>query len=531
MHWMGDNVSGVAAGRRLRTNLSKVPSSMRFPRASGVLLHVTSLPGPYGCGDLGEAARHFVDWLVAGGQSLWQVLPLGCIGLGNSPYMSSSAFAGNLLLIDLAELQQRGWLQPHDLEQAPDNSRAVDYETVIPWRMRRLALAADRFALLATPAEQADLEQFCQVQQAWLDDFALFMVLAEAAAGQDWCDWPQMLARRDPAALAQAAIRHAPRVAFWKFCQWCFFRQWNRLKAYASDRGVRMIGDLPIFIAQQSADVWAHTELFQLDAHGRPTVVAGVPPDSFSATGQRWGNPLYRWPSHAQDGYRWWVERFRHTCAMVDIVRVDHFRGFESCWEIAADEPTAERGRWVQAPGDALFAAATQALGHLPIIAEDLGLITPEVEHLRRQHQFPGMRVLQFAWGPEAVGEPRFLPHNHQPDSVVYGGTHDNDTTLGWWQSAPEEIRHQLREYLACDGMDVGWDLIRTACASVADMAVHTMQDVLRLSGEHRMNRPGVGTGNWSWRFSWDQVRPGDAQRLRRMAELYGRLPASVEYK
>ena len=499
---------------------------MRFPRSSGVLLHPTSLPGPHGAGDFGAPAYHFVDWLAKGAQALWQILPLGGIGPGNSPYMSSSAFAGNVLLIDLGELQQRGWLDAADLEPVDGlHHGAVNFAAVVPYRMGRLARAARRFAASTSVADHAELDAFCTAQASWLTDYALFMTLAEQFPGRDWCDWDAALATREPSALKRVSQLHAERIAFWKFCQWCFFRQWLKLKAYANERKVRIVGDAPIFIAHQSAEAWARPELFELDTKGRPTVIAGVPPDIFSSTGQRWGNPLYRWSAHAKEGYAWWVERIRRTFELVDIVRIDHFRGFAGYWEIPASEPTAEKGRWVPGPGAALFGAIAEALGRLPIIAEDLGVITPDVEALRKQFDFPGMRILQFAWGTDGSAEPRFQPHNHEADTVVYTGTHDNDTTQGWWSSAPEHVRHHVREYLATDAHAVHWDLIRAACASVAEIAVHPMQDVLGLPGSDRMNFPGKPEGNWSWRFAWDQVPADTATRLRRMSELYGRLP------
>ena len=497
---------------------------MRFPRSSGVLLHITSLPGPHGSGDFGSAAYHFVDWLQVAGQSIWQILPLTGAGPGNSPYMSSSAFAGNVLLIDLTELQQRGWLTEAEAA-APDvaNPRKVDFGQMHPFRISRLKLAAERFRQAANPEEAVDYNRFCQQHADWLDDYALFMTLAEASDWRDWCDWDAALAQREAHAMAQAHEANAQRVAFWKFCQWCFFRQWLRLKAYANTKGIKIIGDVPIFLAHQSAEVWCRPELFELDDHGRPTVIAGVPPDVFSDTGQRWGNPLYRWPAHAAEHFEWWIQRVRRCFELVDLVRIDHFRGFEAYWEVQASEATAIHGRWVKAPGDALFCAIAATLGPLPIIAEDLGVITPEVDNLRRKHGFPGMRILQFAWGD--TGEPRFLPHRHEPDTVVYTGSHDNNTTLGWWDSAPETIKHHLRDYLASDGCDVGWDLIRAACASVGDLAIYPMQDILRLHGEHRMNLPGSCQNNWSWRFDWGQVDGSHAARLRHMCELYDRLP------
>ena len=497
---------------------------MRFPRAAGVLLHPTSLPGPHGSGDLGLSSRHFVEWLVVGGQRLWQMLPLGDIGPGNSPYMSPSAFAGNVLLVDLDELRVRGWLDEADLADAPAASEPrIAFAAVTPWRMERLARAARRFQEQASAAERADFEAFQARHAAWLTDYALFRALDEHFDGRLWCDWDAPLARRDAAALAAARQAHAPRIAFWAFCQWCFFRQWLALRAYANERGVRIIGDVPIFVAYQSAETWAHPELFELDADGRQTVVAGVPPDLFSATGQHWGNPLYRWPAHAADGYAWWIQRIRHTFELVDIARIDHFRGFAAYWEIPGGETTAINGRWVPGPADALFDAVTRELGDLPIIAEDLGVITPDVDALRRRLGLPGMCVLQFAFGQGDGGQNRYLPHNHEALSVCLTGSHDNDTSAGWWSQQPETVRDQLREYFSVDGLDVAGTLVRAAFASVADTAVVPMQDVLRLGGEHRMNLPGTATGNWSWRFSWSQVGPWPADALRRMVDLYGR--------
>lgn len=501
---------------------------MRLPRGAGVVLHPTSLPGPHGSGDLGASAYHFVDWLATGGQSLWQMLPLGPIGLGHSPYMSSSAFAGNVLLVDLHELAARGWLA-HDAlaPEAGFDSGRVPFERVIAFRMARLAQAADGFSQQADAADREALAAFVASHDDWLPDFALFMALAEAHAGQDWCDWPAPLARREPAALAAARAQHAPRIAFWQFAQWRFFRQWAGLRRYANERGVRIVGDMPIFVALQSAEVWAHPELFELGPDGRPTAVAGVPPDFFAEQGQRWGNPLYRWAAHAAEGYAWWIDRVRRTFELVDVVRIDHFRGFAGYWAIPASEPTAMKGAWQPGPGAALFDAIGAALGRdLPIIAEDLGVITPDVEALRRQFGFPGMRILQFAWGGVAAGgEPRFLPHNFEHDTVVYSGSHDNDTTRGWWAAQPEFIRHHVREYLASDGLSPHWDFIRTACASVADLALYPLQDVMGLGSEHRMNIPGTPRGNWGWRFDWPMMPPEAAARLRRLAELYDRLP------
>ena len=495
---------------------------MRFDRACGVLLHPTCLPGPHGSGDFGSAAYHFIDWLVAAGQKLWQILPLGGIGPGNSPYMSSSAFAGNVLLIDLAELQARGWLEAAELEPDPGfEDGRVNFAAVVPWRMERLRRAAARFAAAHGDADDAAYTAFCERHAGWLSDYALFMALADHHPGQLWCDWDSGLARREPDALRAASQAHAERIAFHTFCQWRFFEQWLLLKAYANERGIQIVGDAPIFIAYQSAEVWARQPLFELDAKGHAKVVAGVPPDYFSATGQRWGNPLYRWPAHADEDYAWWTERIRRTFELVDIVRIDHFRGFAHYWEIAASEPTAIDGRWRAGPGSALFKAIAKALGPLPIVAEDLGLITPDVTALRKRFAFPGMRILHFAFGDDHRNA--YLPHHHEPDSVVYTGTHDNDTTLGWWAAASAHEREHALAYLGSDGREIHWDLIRAACASVADTAIIPLQDVLGLDGEHRMNLPGRGEGYWEWRFEWAQVQAEHASRLAALCALYGR--------
>jgi 4-alpha-glucanotransferase len=509
---------------------------MKLSRSSGILLHPTSLPGPHGSGDFGASAYHFVDWLVKAGQKLWQILPLGGIGPGNSPYMSSSAFAGNLLLIDLNELVERGWLDANDV--IPDSVTAAEFadkrlnfSAVVPWRMARLQRAALRFTSTATTQEIVDLAQFEASQSDWLPDYALFMTLNEALKDvngwQDWCDWPVALAQHKAEALQTACEQYAPQIAFWTFCQWCFFRQWHKLKAYANKNGIKIVGDAPIFIAYQSAEVWARQDLFELDSHGKAQVVAGVPPDFFSATGQRWGNPLYRWSAHKADGFAWWLQRIRRTFELVDMVRIDHFRGFEDYWEIPADEPTAINGSWKAGPGAALFEAIHAQLGDLPIIAEDLGIITPAVNALRCQFNLPGMRILHFAFGGDTFDNGNaYLPHNYEANTAVYTGTHDNNTTQGWWQEASNSERQHVRAYLrlrAEDEPTIHWQLIAAACASVADTAIHPLQDVLGLGGDCRMNLPGVGEGYWEWRFSWSQVQPQHAHQLADLCQRYRR--------
>lgn len=501
---------------------------MTLERASGVLLHPTSLPGPHGCGDFGPSAYHFVDWLATAGQTLWQLLPLGGLGLGNSPYMSSSAFAGNPLLIDLADLQRRGWLREADLvPDAAFGDARVDYASVAPWRMERLQRAAKSFLKSGSTADRLDFSNFCLHQTDWLDDYALFMVLDQVHGGGDWSEWPEPIAQRNPLALGQARREHAADIDFWKFCQWCFFTQWKRLRGHAHQRGIKIVGDAPIFVAHQSADVWSNQKLFELDAQGKSTVVAGVPPDFFSETGQRWGNPLYRWGAHAAEGYSWWIKRVRSVFSMVDIVRIDHFRGFAGYWEIPVAAETAVEGRWMPGPGKALGDAIRGALGRLPIIAEDLGVITPDVEALRLAYELPGMRILQFAFGEGRADDNTntFLPHNYEANTVVYTGTHDNNTTCGWWDEISPAMRQHVCSYLGLDddGDEIHWELIRAACASVANTAIYPMQDVLGLGEAHRMNVPGQSEGNWEWRFTWAQVGPRPAERLKELCRLYRR--------
>ena len=499
-------------------------NSWMAQRAAGVVLHPTSLPGPHGAGDLGPNAYYFVDWLHTAGQSYWQTLPLGPVGSGYSPYMGSSAFAGNPLLVAFEPLVQRGWLDAQNLHAHWDDAR-IDYPALVPWRMQKLRQAHAGFEQHASASERAQWSSWAQTQQAWLDDYCLFMALDQVHCPLQWPQWPQPLARRDPKALAAARVQHATEIAFWRFVQWQFELQWQSLKTYAHGKGVRLIGDLPIFVAHHSADCWARPDLYELDASGQPRVVAGVPPDFFSATGQRWGNPLYNWAAMARDGYRWWIERMRRQLHLADVVRIDHFRGFSDYWEIPAEEPTAIKGRWLPGPGDALFNALTQALGRLPIIAEDLGILTPEVTSLRLRTGFPGMRVLEFAFSEDARN--LFLPHNFEPNTVVYTGTHDNDTVVGWWASCTAHERAFASDYLGTDGHEVHWVMLRAASTSVARLALCQFQDVLGLDGYHRMNIPGT-TGCWSWRFKWDWVGPQPAERLARLTVASGRAASST---
>lgn len=503
---------------------------MRFPRSSGILLHPTSLPGPWGIGDLGPAAYSFVDFLHAAGQSLWQILPLGPTGYGDSPYQCFSAFAGNPLLISLDALIQKGLLGYDEVVSAAAERHlsldTVHYGEVMEFKLPLLWRAYERMQEGAIPEVGEAFQTFKHDHAAWLDDYALFMALKDAHGGQPWNSWEPALRQRDPDALAQARQAHARAIDWQQFLQFLFFRHWARLKAYANEHGIKIIGDAPIFVAFDSADVWAHQQRFFLDAHGNPSVVAGVPPDYFSPTGQRWGNPLYRWSTMASDGYAWWVARLRASFSQVDILRLDHFRGFAAYWEVPATEETAMNGRWVKGPGADLFAHLERALGHLPIIAEDLGLITPDVHALRDQFDFPGMKVLQFAFGEP---ENPYLPHYHVPNCVVYTGTHDNNTSVGWFQDLSEPEREQVRAYLGRDGADIAWDLIRLALMSVADLAIVPFQDVLRLGADARMNTPGHLGQNWAWRFRSEALNEGLAGGLRFLTAIYDRLPAALK--
>jgi 4-alpha-glucanotransferase len=495
---------------------------MLTDRASGILLHPTSLPGAFGSGDFGRDAYQFVDWLASAGQTYWQVLPLGEIGPGNSPYMSSSAFAGGIHFIDLAELSSHGWLSAENLTPHPDFLPGrVDFAVSKPFRMERLRRAARNFFASGHDNMHRAYTEFCIAEHEWLEDYALFMAIAERESGREWCHWPTELVHREPQALRLMEISCAEDIGFWKFCQWSFDRQWSALRLYANERGVRIIGDVPIFVAYQSADVWSHQELFELDMNGRPLVVAGVPPDYFSVTGQLWGNPLYRWDVHEKNGYAWWIARLRHALQQADLVRIDHFRGFAAYWEVPADASNAIAGKWEPGPGENLFNAFEKAFPHLPIIAEDLGLITPDVLELRDKFKLPGMRVLQFAFGD---GEDNhFLPHHYVENTVAYTGTHDNDTTLGWWNDAPHHVKAFAQRYLDSDGLEIQWDMMRALSGSVASIVIFPMQDVLGLSSEHRMNFPGQPTGNWEWLFSWDQIHPEHTQSLADITLEYGR--------
>jgi 4-alpha-glucanotransferase len=486
---------------------------MQFPRAAGILLHPTSLPGPGGIGDFGPEAHRFAQWLADANMKIWQVLPLGPTGYGDSPYQCFSAFAGNPLLVHVP-----GW-------QGPFPADHVDFGAVIPAKQAALAAWLD-----TVPFDEA-VRQFVAEQAHWLPDYALFMALKQAHGGAAWTAWDAGAAQRDPAALLEWRHTLSADIERLYKQQYVFFGQFRALRQACAQRGIRLMGDVPIYVAHDSADVWANPAQFQLHADGTRKVQAGVPPDYFSETGQLWGNPLYDWERMHTDGYAWWIARMRAALEQFDLVRLDHFRGFEAYWEVAGDAPTAVHGRWVKGPGAALFEALTAALGPLPIVAENLGLITPEVEALREQFGYPGMAILQFAFDGQ---DSNFIPHRYVRDLVVYTGTHDNDTTMGWWQStgagdstrAADDVAREkafAKRYLGTDGQEMHWVLIRAALASVANTVLIPLQDVLGLGSEARMNLPGRQSGNWGFRFTWDQLTAPLTARLHELTTTYER--------
>ncbi len=500
-------------------------------RSSGILLHPTSLPGRFGIGDLGPAAHAFVDFLAAAGQGVWQVLPLVPTGYGDSPYQGLGAMAGNPLLISPELLLHEGLLSDTELGAPPPGGERIDYGAVIAWKTGLLRLVAERFDARASQARRRELAGFRDAH-AWLDDYCLFAALKHAHGGVAWSRWDPALAAREPAALARARRELAGELRAHALAQFLFVDQWAELRRRCASAGIRLVGDLPIYPSLDSVEVWVRRELFELDERGAPTVVAGVPPDYFSATGQLWGNPVYRWDQRASECYAFFAERARAALGQVDLVRLDHFRGFEAFWAIPADAPTAASGDWRRGPGEPLFAALRASLGGLPFIAENLGVITPEVEALRRGLGLPGMAVLQFAFGTDPQAR-TFQPHRYHPDLVAYTGTHDNDTTLGWWSSeggdstrSADDVRREkafARRYLGSDGAEMNWVLIRALLASVADMVVVPLQDVLGLGSEARMNRPATASGNWRWRFRDGALGPALADRLAELAALYER--------
>lgn len=509
---------------------------MPFPRLAGVILHPTSLPGGHGVGDLGRAARDFADFLHKSAVGIWQVLPLGPTGAADSPYQTTSSYAGNPLLISLDNLVELELLDPRDLRGAPGNSLYADFDAARAFKEKALRKALDRFQDARGSAALArEFEGFCLLHEDWLDDFALFMAAKDFYKGKPWYEWPDAALRRhSPEGVAKYNKLLSHEVRYHKFCQFLFFRQWLDLKRYLADRGVKFMGDVPIYCAHDSADVWGEPRFFMLDADGNAEYQAGVPPDYFSATGQLWGNPLYDWKAVADDGYMWWVRRVKATLAMVDMLRIDHFRGFQAYWAVDKGETTAIKGRWVEGPGQALFDVFRRELGdNLPILAEDLGVITPAVDTLRLDNGLPGMKVLHFAFSD---GAEAYLPHTYHTNTVCYVATHDNDTTAGWYAAEGADYDHMSREaldaerdkarrYLGRDGSGMAWDLMRLAFGSVADTAMVLMQDVLNLPNSCRMNRPGLGEGQWRWRLEGDQLARAPWGGMRELVYLYGREP------
>jgi len=495
---------------------------MDFQRSSGVLLHPSSLPGPYGIGDLGPQARRWVDFLVETGTGLWQMLPVGPTGYGDSPYQCFSSFAGNPYLISPDLLFKEGLVHRNDLENIPDFPKdSVNYGKVIYWKLDLLKRSYLQFQNSHNITLQKEFNQFCKKHKDWLNTFASFMAIKEVHGGQPWTDWPAGLRDRDSSVLEKFQRENDFAIQYQKYLQFLFYRQWNQLRIYAMNKGIKIIGDIPIFIAHDSADTWANRELLHLDNSGHPTVVAGVPPDYFSRTGQLWGNPLYRWENHTKSGYKWWIDRLYATNSLFDVIRLDHFRGFSGYWEIPAGEDTAENGRWAAGPGAGFFHKVIEIMGELPIIAEDLGEITPDVIDLRDEFDFPGMKILVFAFDSGESNE--FLPHHYPQNCVVYTGTHDNDTAVGWFNRIDVGEKSFAQRYLKTSGEDIAWDLIKTAWSSRAVYAIAPLQDLLNLDNTARMNYPGNPQGNWSWRFCDGDLNSKLRGKLTEVNYLYGR--------
>ena len=493
-------------------------------RYSGILVHPTSFPSPYGIGDLGQGAYDFIDFLQQTGQTLWQVLPLGPTGFGDSPYQGPSAFAGQPLIISPDKLREKGLLSDEDLKDIPEwDPHKVDYGPVINYKTGLLRKAFATFHHTPDKTMLEEFELFCEQEKEWLDDYCLFMALKNANQGKCWLDWDDDARLLTPSSRAEYEKEMADEIRYHRFVQFIFRMQWTELREYANEKGISIIGDIPIFVALDSCDVWANKKYFKLDSKGYPTHVAGVPPDYFSATGQRWGNPLYDWDAHKKSGYKWWIERVRKQLTLVDHLRIDHFRGFEAYWAVPAKEETAINGEWLKGPGESLFDALKAALGEeLPIFAEDLGVITPEVEALRDAFHFPGMKVLQFGFGD--MTDRKYIPHFYETTNCLcYTGTHDNDTTMGWYAVQDEKVRDRVRRYGNTDGNMAAWDFIRFAMASVAKYVVFPIQDLMLLGSEARMNTPGVAAANWAFRYTADMLSQDKADWLKSTTQLFAR--------
>ena len=524
---------------------------MSFLRSSGVLLHPVSFPSNYGIGDFGESGYKFIDFLEKSGQTLWQVLPLGPTSFGDSPYQSFSTFAGNILLISPDILIKKGLLDESIKNEIPQfSNNKIDYGNVIKYKTGLYKKAFEKFKKTKNKA----FDEFCEKNKNWLEDYALFVSLKdyfieerknewESAEfkkfckktkgklsenvqkdyyyGAVWSTWPISLVKREAATIKKWQSKLADSILYYKFLQFEFFEEWFELKKYANSKDIKIIGDIPIFVAYDSADAWANPKNYYMDTEGFPTLVAGVPPDYFSATGQLWGNPLYKWSEHKNSKYKWWIDRIKSILSMVDIVRIDHFRGFESFWQVPFGEETAINGKWTKGPGAELFNAIKKELGSLPIIAEDLGIITDEVNELRDKLQFPGMKVLQFAFDDSENND--YLPHNYDKNCVVYTGTHDNDTTLGWYRNANENEKDKLRRYMNVSGENVSWDLIRLAMSSTAVFSIFPLQDIMKLDESARMNTPSVAGGNWQWRYTDDMLKDEYSESLMYLTKLFAR--------
>jgi 4-alpha-glucanotransferase len=489
-------------------------------RGSGVLLHPTSLSGGYGIGDLGSEARTWIDQLAEAKQQYWQILPLGPTGYGDSPYQTFSAFAGNPLLIDLDALVELGYLSQQDLSDAPSNTGAIDFGHVVYWKNNILKKAFTNFQRKADKTEVETFKNWCATQD-WLEEYTLYRALKDKNNGASWLDWPEQEKLATPAVLKQAQTTLKNEIDYFAFGQYLFFSQWSSLKQYANDKGVQIIGDVPIFVAMDAADAWANRSFFFFDEKAEPTYVAGVPPDYFSEDGQLWGNPLYNWAEIKKDGFKWWVRRIKQAIELYDLVRIDHFRGFEAYWEVKYGETTAKNGRWVRGPEHSLFEALEKALGtDLPIIAEDLGLITPGVEKLRDDFGLPGMKILQFSYD---APNNAYRPHLFVQNCVAYTGTHDNDTTRGWYDTAPAEAQDNAKRYLKTDEYGIVWGMIQEAWASSAKLALTPMQDLLDLDSTARLNTPGKASGNWAWRLKGDEPLGRVLKRLEDLTLLYAR--------
>lgn len=499
-------------------------------RYCGILVHPTSFPSPYGIGDLGRGAYDFIDFLKKAGLSLWQCLPLGPTGYGDSPYQSFSSFAGQPLIISPDKLKELDLLTDADTANVPSwDPVKIDFGPAIAYKTELLKKAYEAFEVCSNEELLAEYQAFCEAQAYWLDDYALFMALKNLHEGKSWSDWENKYKFIKPRTRTSAEKKLAKDIGYYKFIQFIFLKQWLELKAYANENGISIIGDIPIFVSPDSADIWANKHLFQLNSKGYPKAVAGVPPDYFSATGQLWGNPLYKWKAHAEEDYAWWTNRIAHQLELVDFLRIDHFRGFEAYWSVPYGAETAIGGKWVKGPGADLFNAIQKKLGDdLPIFAEDLGIITPEVEALRDQFGFPGMKVLQFAF--ESLKEGTFLPHQFQnTNCICYTGTHDNDTTRGWYENASEASRDKVRRYMNVDGSIISWDFIRLAISSIAKYAIFPMQDLFGLDSSTRMNTPGLAAGNWAWRYESYMLTDDIAERIKYTCKLFGRTGDLVE--